>query len=164
MTQIGRTDLGAVAAERAITTAYDGDDRLLWSYLHWAYSWVLLHQDRYEEAEELVADMAARVEPSFRGSDLEIGVWGGLLTSAVAPAVARGRDPKEYLSLARAGAERLDRRVPVYSTTFAPASVAMQATYGYSTLKQPGNALEAAKRIRPGDLQGISWGAHLMDV
>lgn len=170
MTQIGRTDLGAIAAERAITTAYGGDDHLLWTYLHWVYSWVLLHQDRYAEAEKLAADMAAKIEPSFRGSELEIGAWGGLLTSAVAPAVARGKDPAEYLSLARAGAERLGGRVKVYSSSFGPATVAMQATYGYSTLKEPGKALEAAKRIRPpsagvpGDLQGISWGAHLMDV
>lgn len=171
MTQIGRNDLGIVAAERAITTAHGGGDELLWACMHWAYSWVLFHQGRYEESEALAASMAEKVEPSIsRGDALELGVWGCLLTTAVAPAVARDRDPKEYLSLARAGAERLGRRVPVYQTSFAPATVAMQATYGYSRLRKPREALDAARRIRPpmdgrpGDLQGISRGAHLMDV
>lgn len=164
MTQIGRTDLGMVAAERAITTAHGGDDRLLWAWMHWVYSWGLFHQGRYEEAERLAATMADRVEPSFRGDDLEIGVWGSLLTTTIAPAVAMERDPGEALSLARAGAERLGRRVPVYYSSFAPATVAMQGTYGYSTLGKPAQALEASRRIKPGDLEGISWGAHLMDV
>lgn len=164
MTQIGRTDLGIVAAERAITTAYGGEDQLLWAWMHAAYSWVLFHQGRYEEAEQLAVSMANRIEPGFRGSDLEIGVWGNLLTTTVAPTVAMERDPGEVLSLARAGAERLGRRVPVYHGSFAPATVAMQGAYGYSTLGEPAQALEAARRIRQGDLEGISWGAHLMDV
>ncbi|QXJ20885.1 helix-turn-helix transcriptional regulator [Actinomadura graeca] len=169
-TQIGRTDLGIVAAERAITTAYGGDDPLLWACVHWSYAWVLLHQARFREAEDVSAALAAKIESGFRGEQLEIAVWCKLLVGAVAPTVAQGRDPGEYLSLARAGAERLGRRVPVYGTFFGPATVAMQETYGYSALRRPGPALEAAKRIRPpsahepGDLKGISWGAHLMDV
>jgi transcriptional regulator with XRE-family HTH domain len=165
MTQIGRTDLGIVAAERAITVAHDGDDELLWAVLHAGYSWVLLHQGRYRESEQLNADMAQRVEPSFRDGELEIGVWGKLLLGAVAPSVARDRDPAEYLSLAGAGAERVGRPVRVYGEApFAAATVHMQAVYGYSVLKRPGKALESAARIRPGDLRGISWGAHQMDV
>jgi hypothetical protein len=164
MTQIGRTDLGVIAAERAITVAHSGDDPLLWACMHWAYSWALFHQGRYKEAEDLAATVAQRFEPSFRGNELEIGVWGCLLTTAVAPAVAQERDPGEYLRLARAGAERLGRNVPIYQTSFGAPKVAMQATYGYSALRKPKEALDAAKRINPGDLEGISLGAHLMDV
>lgn len=170
MTQIGRTDLGMVASERAVTVAHGGDDLLLWSWMHAGYSWTLLHQDRYEEAENLASSMAERIDPSFRDDDLEIAVWGNLLLTAVAPTVAQEHDPDEYLRLAGAGAERLGRRIIMYQSWFDSPSVAMQATYGYSTLKKPGKALEAAGRIRPpspkrpGDLWGISWGAHLMDV
>lgn len=164
MTQIGRNDLGIVAAERAITVAHGGDDEMLWAWMHAAYAWVLLHQGRYDESETLAADMAVRIEPPFRGDDLQTGVWGSLLMTAVAPAAARDRDPVEYLRLAGAGAERLGRRVPLYQTTFGGPLVHMQATYAYSVLRKPGRALDAAKRIRPGDLQGISRGAHLMDV
>ena len=166
MTQIGRNDLGAIAAERAITTAHGGDDRLLWAILHASYSWTLFHQGRYQQAERLARVMADQVEPkSFRAGDLEIGVWGKLLLTAVAPSAALERDPAEYLDLARAGAGRLNREVQVYHhSSFAPALVDMQATYAYSTLRKPTPALKAARHIEPGDLKGITWGAHLMDV
>jgi transcriptional regulator with XRE-family HTH domain len=166
MTQIGRTDLGAIAAERAISVAHEGDDPLLWATIHASYSWVLFHQGRYEEAERLAADTAERVEPAFRDGDLDIAVWGHLLLTTIAPAAAVDRDPAEYLSLAGAAAARLrqPKRVYLRSGPFSAALVDMQRTYAYSTLKRPEPALEAARRIRPGDLQGISKGAHLMDV
>ncbi|HEX6467986.1 MAG TPA: helix-turn-helix domain-containing protein [Streptosporangiaceae bacterium] len=164
-TQIGRTDLGLVAAERAVIAAHGGDDPLLWAAMHASYSWVLLHQGRHGEAEDLAKAMADRIEPSFRGGEMELAVWGHLLLTAVAPAVAQERDPSEYLSLAGAAAERLGRRVFLYSKKpFATSAVAMQATYGYSVLRKPKRALDAARRIKPGDLDGISRGAHLMDV
>jgi transcriptional regulator with XRE-family HTH domain len=164
-TQIGRTDLGLIAAERAVTAAHSGDDQLLWAAMHASYSWVLLHQGRHREAEDLAAHMAERIEPPFRGSELQLAIWGHLLLTAVAPAVAQEHDPGEYLSLAGAGAERIGQRISLYSKKpFATSAVAMQATYGYSVLGKPKKALDAAKRIHPGDLEGISWGAHLMDV
>ncbi|WP_395111663.1 helix-turn-helix domain-containing protein [Actinomadura sp. SCN-SB] len=165
MTQIGRTDLGIIAAERAITTAYQGDDRLLWAVMHASYSWTLLHQGRHAEAEDVAARMAEQVEPSFRGDDLELSVWGNLLLTTIAPVVAQDRDPSEYLRLAAAGAARLERPVRAYHhAAFSPVTVAMQETYGYSVLAEPGKALKAARSIGPADLHGISRGAHLMDV
>jgi transcriptional regulator with XRE-family HTH domain len=165
MTQIGRTDLGAIAAERAITVAHSSDDRLMWAIMYASYSWVLLHQGRFAEAERVTASMAEQVEPSFHDGDLEIAVWGNLMLTAIAPTVAQERDPDEYLRMASAAAERLREPVrPYQHAVFAPSTVAMQATYGYSVLKQPGKALTAAKRIQRGDLSGISRGAHLMDV
>ncbi|MFC4054077.1 helix-turn-helix domain-containing protein [Actinomadura syzygii] len=164
LTQIGRTDLGVIAAERAVATAYQSENPLLWAWMQSVYSWVLLHQDRYTDAENLLVKVAEKIEPGFRGSDQEVAVWGTLLTTAVAPTVAQDRDPGEYLRLAGAAAERIGRRVPLYRQSFSPAKVAMQAGYGYAILKQPGKVLEASKKIRPGDLEGISWGAHLMDV
>jgi hypothetical protein len=62
-------------------------------------------------------------------------------------------------------AARLTAPVRAYHhAAFAPVTVAMQETYGYATLKKPGKALTAARRIGRGELQGISRGAHLMDV
>lgn len=169
MTQIGRTDLGLVAAERAVAVAHSGDDELLWAWTSAAYSWVLLHQGRYREAEDLVANMAQRIDPSFRDDEHKLAVWGSLLLAAVAPTVAQERDPGEYLRLAGAAAERLEHRVWMYEgggvvLWFDPPAVAMQAAYGYATLRRPDRALAAAERIRPGDLEGVWWGAHLMDV
>jgi transcriptional regulator with XRE-family HTH domain len=165
MVQIGRTDLGAVAAERAIVLAHGGDDPLLWSTLHTSYARVLLFQGRYEEAVSLVTSMAERIQPSFSDGDEEITAWGKLLLTAIAPTVALDRDPAELLNLAEAGAVRVRRPMRTYHhNAFSLPAVHMQAAYAYSTLRKPGQALQAAGQIRPGDLDGINWGAHLMDV
>lgn len=164
MVHLGRDDLAAIGAERAIVAAHGGDDELLWATLHGTYSWVLLHQARLAEAEELAASMAARIEPSFSGDTDRVAAWGNLLITALAPAAAARRDVREYISLATAGAERLGGRVGVYQTSFGPSSVAMQATHAYTVLREPGRALDAARRVRPGDLMGISRGRHLLDV
>ncbi len=171
MVQIGRTDLGAVAAERAIVLAHDGDDPLLWTTLHTSYARVLLFQGRHEEAASLAVGMAEKVEPGFRDSDEKITAWGKLLLTSVAPLVALERDPADHLNLAESGAVRVRRPIRAYHhNAFSLPAVHMQAAYAYSRLKQPSKTFEAAGKIRPptkhepGDLQGISWGAHLMDV
>lgn len=166
LTQIGRTDLAIVAAERAITVAHSGDDERLWAILHASYSWTLFHQGRYREAEEMVVRMAERTEPSFsNGDDFELALWGKLVLTAIAPTVAQDRDPGDYLRMAGAGAARLSRPVRLFQhTPFSAPCVDMQATYAYASLGKPGPALDAAGKIRPGDLTGISRGAHLMDV
>ncbi len=164
MVHMGKDDLAAVGAERAITAAAAGDDELLHAMLHGTYSWVLLHQGRLAEAEQLAATMAARLEPSFSAPDKHIAAWGTLLMTALAPAAVAGRDVSEYISLAAAGAERIGHRVNIYQTSFAPATVAMQTVHAYTVRREPGRALEAARKIRPGDLQGISHGRHILDV
>lgn len=164
MVHLGRGDVAAIGAERAIRVAHGGDDELLWVTLHATYAWVLLHQARLAEAERLAALMAARIEPSFSGDAQRVAAWGNLLMTALAPAAAARRDVSEYISLARAGAERIGHRVVLYQTSFGPATVAMQATHAYTVLGEPARALEAARKIRPGDLRGISYGRHLLDV
>jgi transcriptional regulator with XRE-family HTH domain len=164
MVHLGRDDLAAIGAERAIVAAHGGEDELLWATLHATYSWVLLHQARLDEAEQLAASMAARIEPSFSGDAQRVAAWGNLLMTALAPAAAAKRDVAEYISLAGAGAERLGGRVRFYQSSFGPATVAMQATHAYTVLRDPGRALSAAQRVGPGDLKGISRGRHLLDV
>ncbi|MFI7147139.1 helix-turn-helix domain-containing protein [Nonomuraea sp. NPDC050022] len=164
MIHLGREDLAAIGAERAITTAYGGDDELLWAGLHATYVWVLLHQARLIEAEHLATAMAERIEPAFSAPAQHVAVWGRLLISAIAPAAAAGRDISEYAALAAAGAGRLRGTVAIHNGRFGPAMVAEQETHGHTVLRQPNLALQAARRIRPGDLQGIAYGRHLIDV
>lgn len=165
MVHLGRDDLAALASERAIVTARGGDDELLWATLHATYSWILLHQARVTEAEALAVRMAGRIEPSFSAAEPQrIAAWGNLLVTALAPAAAARRDVAEYISMAGAAAERLGHPVGVCQTSFGPATVAMQATHAYTVRREPARAIEAARRIRPGDLRGISRGRHLLDV
>lgn len=166
LVHLGKEDLAAVAAERAISAAASAGDEQLHAMMQGTYAWVLLHQGRLEEAERIAAAAADRIEPAFSAPAEHIAAWGSLLMTALGPAAAAGRDTVEsYIRLAGAGAERLGRRVRVYQTSFAPATVHMQATYAYAVAREPGKALEAAARVRPGDLPGtISRGRHLLDV
>jgi hypothetical protein len=40
----------------------------------------------------------------------------------------------------------------------------MQACHAYAVTREPAKALTAARGIAPGDLTGISYGRHLLDV
>ncbi|MEV5411221.1 helix-turn-helix transcriptional regulator [Thermopolyspora sp. NPDC052614] len=164
MVHLGREDLAAVGAERALTVAHGGADELLWATLHATYAWALLHQARLDEAERLAAGMAARIEPSFSAPPTAVAAWGNLLMTALAPAAAAGRDVDEYIAMARAGAERIGHRIKIYNTSFGPATVAMQATHAHAVRREPDKALKASQAITREDLTGISYGRHLLDV
>jgi transcriptional regulator with XRE-family HTH domain len=164
MVHLGRDDLAAIGAERAITTAHASGDELLWATLHATYAWVLLHQARLDEAERLAGGMAQRIEPAFSAPDAHIAAWGNLLMMALAPAAAAGRDFTDYITLAAAGAERLGKRVGIYNSVFGPATVAMQATHAYAVRREPDKALIASRSIGPGQVSGIAYGSHLLDV
>jgi DNA-binding XRE family transcriptional regulator len=166
LVHLGKEDLAAVAAERAITAAESGDNERLHAIMQGTYAWVLLHQGRLEEAERIAVGAAERIEPPFTAPDEHIAAWGNLLMTAVGPAAAAGSDTvDDYIRLAAAGAERLGHKVRIWQTSFAPASVHMQATYAYAVQRHPGKALESARKIQLGDLPGtISRGRHLLDV
>jgi transcriptional regulator with XRE-family HTH domain len=166
MVHMGKEDLAALAAERAITAALASDDELLHATLEGTYAWVLLHQGRLAESEQLAATVANRVEPSFSALAKNVAVWGGLLLKALAPAAAAGREVGEYVALASAGAERIGQPTKTYvgQSPFGQASVAMQACHAYAVSREPGKALTAARKIHPGDLAGICYGRHLLDV
>jgi transcriptional regulator with XRE-family HTH domain len=166
MVHMGKEDLAALSAERAITAATASNDQLLHATLEGTYSWVLLHQGRLTESEQLAVTVADRIEPSFSAPAKHVAVWGHLLMTALAPAAAAGNDVSEYVSLASAGAERVGHPTKAYvgQTAFGQASVAMQACHAYAVTREPAEALNAARKIAPGDLAGISYGRHLLDV
>jgi transcriptional regulator with XRE-family HTH domain len=164
MVHMGKEDLAAVGAERAISAALGSEDELLHATLQGTYAWVLLHQGRMSEAEQLAAAVADRIEPAFSAPDAHVAAWGNLLMLALAPAAAAGNDIAPYIQLAGAGAERLGRRVNIYQTSFAPATVQMQACHAYAVTREPAMALAAASRVHAEDLDHIAYGRHLLDV
>lgn len=164
LVHLGKDDLAAISAERGIAAAAEGDDQWQWATVQGTYAWILHHQARLDEAEELAVRVAGMIEPSFSASAPHLSAWGNLLMAALAPCAASRRDPAEYVSMAAAAAERLGGRVSAYQTAFGPATVAMQTVHAYTVLREPGKALMAARKINPGDLKGISYGRHLLDV
>jgi transcriptional regulator with XRE-family HTH domain len=167
LVHLGREDLAALGAERGIAAAAAGDDELQWATLHGTYAWALLMQARYDEAEQLAIRTAERIEPRFsQATPQHLVVWGGLVLWAMAAAVegAQADAAKEYISLSRVGAARLEHDRHDYEVNFGPTQVAMQTTYTYATLGEPDRALVAARDVRREDLYTISYGRHLLDV
>jgi transcriptional regulator with XRE-family HTH domain len=163
MVHMGKEDLAALGAERAITAAVASDDELLHAILQGTYAWVLLHQGRLAESEQLAATVADSIEPSFTAPVARIAIWGTLLMTALAPA---GRDFADYISLASAAAQRLGGPTRTYlgQSPFSQASVATQACHAYAVNREPAKALTAARTLSPGDLSGIAYSRHLLDV
>ncbi len=167
LTQMGKDELAAISADRAIQAAAAGDDELQWATLHGTYSWVMLHQARLRDAEAHALRIAERIEPSIsKASPQHLTVWGGLMLTAMAPAAAAGRAQaaRDHISISHAAAARLDRDRLDYNVNFGPTQVAMQSTHAHAMLREPGHALKAAQGVRREDLQTISYGAHLIDV
>jgi transcriptional regulator with XRE-family HTH domain len=167
LVHLGRDDLALVGAERAITAATGGADELQWATAHGTYSWVLMNQARNAEAESVARRASERIEPRMSAATLaQLTVWGGMLLWSMAAASSAGRADAtlDYLSLAKAGAARMDADRLDYAVNFGPTQVAMQETYAQVALGQPERAIEAAQRVRHDDLRPISRGRHLLDL
>jgi transcriptional regulator with XRE-family HTH domain len=167
LVQLGRDEIAATAAERAITAAAAGEDPLQWATVCGTYTWVLLAQGRTGEAEHLAGRVAEQIEPRLSTAQpQQLTVWGGMLLWALAAAAAAGQESAvpEYLSLATAGAARLPRDRHDYEVNFGRTQVAMQATHAWAVLGHPDRALSAAPGVDRSDLQTISYGRHLIDL
>jgi transcriptional regulator with XRE-family HTH domain len=167
LVHLGRDDLAAVGAERAIVAAKTGEDELQWATLYGTYAWVLMTQARLGEAERLAARTAERIEPRLSTASQEhLTVWGGMVLWAMAAAAAadRAEDAAEYIALSRAASARMPHDRHDYEVNFGPTQVAMQTTHAYAVLRQPDRALAAAAGVRQEDLFAISYGRHLLDV
>jgi transcriptional regulator with XRE-family HTH domain len=168
LVHLGRTDLAAVASERAAHAALSGNDELQWATVHDTYVWVLHRQGRVREAETHAMSVAERIEPNLRIAPLEqLTVYGGLVLRALGAASAAGRkdEATTYIGLARMTAGRFehgDRHD--YEISFGPTQVASQATHAYAQLQEPTRALRAASAVERHDLLDLYWGRHLLDV
>ncbi|MBT2235553.1 helix-turn-helix domain-containing protein [Nonomuraea sp. NEAU-A123] len=161
---LGKTDLAAISAERGLQAASQGTDEWQWASVVSTLAWVLMYQGRLTESENLAADVAARIEPSFSSPAPHLASWGNLLIAAIDTAAIAGRDVSEYVSMAAAGAERLGGLVSAYQTTFGASKVAANAVHAYTMQKNPGEALKTARRVRVEELPRIAYGHHLIDL
>jgi transcriptional regulator with XRE-family HTH domain len=167
LVHLGRDDLALIGAERAVTAAAGGPDELQWAAAHGTYSWVLMNQARNDDAERVARRIAEQIEPRLSvATPQQLTVWGGMVLWAMAAACAAGRadTTDDYLTLARAGAARMDSDRLDYALNFGPTQVAMQDTYTQVTLGLPDRALDAAQHVRRKDLRAISSGRHLLDL
>jgi transcriptional regulator with XRE-family HTH domain len=167
LVHLGRDDLAAIGAERAITAAAAGDDELHSAALLGTYAWVMLHQGRASALADLAAQAAERIEPRLStATPAQITVWGGLTVTAMASAAAAsdGDMVTELAGLARAAAGMAGSDRRDYQMMFGPVQVAVQTTHARTVLGQPDQALAAAADVDPGALKSVEYGRHLIDV
>lgn len=167
LVHLGRDDLAAIGAERAITAAAAGGDELQSAALLGTYAWVMLHQGRAAASAGLAARIAEQIEPRLSAATpAQITVWGGLTVTAMASAAAAADVDAvtELVGLARAAAGRAggDRRD--YQITFGPVQLAVQETHARAVLGQPDRALQAAAGVDRTALRTVEYGRHLIDV
>lgn len=163
----GRDDAGAIAAERAIHAAQDCEDRWRAATMYGAYSWVLLHQGRYDEAEQVAARAADEIEPAMSRAPVgQVMAWGRLMLHAAVACGGRqdvGR-AEDYLGAAGAAAGRLGQdRADHYWVAFGPSLVALQRAHILTAAQKPDAALEASEDVRRKGVYKIQYGRHLLN-
>ncbi|MFC4011449.1 helix-turn-helix domain-containing protein [Nonomuraea purpurea] len=162
----GRDDAAAIAAERAISVGQTGDDPYRLATMYGTYSWVMLHQGRLAEAEEIAIRTAEEIEPTMsRAVPNQLTAWGGLVLNAAVACGARGdrAQAEEYLSVARAGAARVGADRHDYWVSFGPSHVGVQTTHIMTALNRPDVALKASGTVRREDLLPVQWGRHRLN-
>lgn len=162
LVHFGQLDLAATAAERAVLAAWYAGDEALHATMRGTFAWVLLHQGYLADAEQAAAAAAADIDPGA-GRE-QAAARGSLLLTALGPAAAAGRDVSAYLEEAAGLAVRAGAALPVFNTTFGRPQVAMQTVHAHALSGNPAPALEAARLVRPGELEPISYGRHLLDM
>jgi transcriptional regulator with XRE-family HTH domain len=170
----GSDDLAWAAVRLGMKYAHEGDDPLRHAVLGCTASWVMLHQARHGEAEDVARVMAEQIRPDLSKAPApQVVVYGGLLLSAAAAAASAGRADETGTYIAEAkgatrarwhgqplfGPDRYD-----YECNFGLTQVRMQECFTAAQLRRPGAALKAAGGVRRADLRPISWGAHQLDL
>jgi transcriptional regulator with XRE-family HTH domain len=164
LVQFGLDDLASIGAERAVAAAKASNNEILWALELGTYSWVILHQGRFEEAEKLAVTAAEGIADSFSAPAQNLAAYGSLMTRASAPAASNGKDVAEYLSAAAAAGVRLGREIKFHNRLFSSATVYKESCHAHAVRREPALALEAARQIRPGDLQGVDQARTLLDM
>lgn len=166
MVHIGDDSTAFTAVARAVRAAHRGDDPLQHAVLAGTAAWILLHQGRLTEAQEVAEAGARTIRPAGSMSLPQATVFGALLTSAAAPAAAAGKAAVVDALMSEAQATVLpftaDRHD--YRTSHGRSQIAMQRAHQQQVLGEPAKALRAASLADPADLLTISRGALLLDV
>ncbi|MFF5512108.1 transcriptional regulator [[Kitasatospora] papulosa] len=156
LVKVGRYDQARLTADRATVYAELSDSPLAAAAAAREVSIVLRHQDQPASAERLILDAVARVEATGLKSDAQASAFAQMPCTTSYTAAVAGDRP-QALSLikeASRGARDLPDEAPVgrlFPVT--PASVDLYAVSVHWALGDAGSALEAGRRLRPGQFK-----------
>ncbi|MGW8630645.1 helix-turn-helix domain-containing protein [Streptomyces sp. NPDC055793] len=178
LTQVRRYDMAYHALSRAIMDARDAGETQLAATGVVGMGWLLLRQDRFDEAEQLAATTAEEIEP--RPSTATPGQWAvwGELNLRVASAARRNNRPdvaKVARRMAATAASALDREHVNFRqhwTTFGPVTAETKVIEDLALIGDARGVLnrlsdgpvspKAVKRL--GRPSANNWGRHRLDV
>lgn len=163
LTGLGKEDAAFTAMERSLSAVRDGDDPDLEAMAASTLSYVLAKQGRLADAERVALEHAERVEPGFRGTSKDLGLWGILLLRAATAAVRRRKHDQvlSLLRLAKGAAETMDKDLLLYATPFGPTNAAVARVNFLVEMEHADEAVRAARTIP--DLGSLppTWRARL---
>jgi transcriptional regulator with XRE-family HTH domain len=160
-------DAAHLALRQAIELADTASDLLLAATLRGSLSWLLLTQGRYQEAYQLAAATATRLECTNSPTPNELSVRGSLLLGAATAAGRAGQigAARNHLVLADEAAGRLGHDRNDYETAFGPSQVVMQTVDVYVVTDEYDDALTVARSMPRGPgLPPAAQARHLTDV
>lgn len=178
LTQVRRYDMAYHALSRAIMDARDAGSTQLAATGVVGMGWLLLRQDRFDEAEQLAASTAEEIEP--RPSSATPGQWAvwGELNLRVASAARRNNRPdvaKQARRMAATAASALDREHVNFRqhwTTFGPVTAETKVIEDLALIGDARGVLnrlsdtavspKAVKRL--GRPSANNWSRHRLDV
>ncbi|WSD73456.1 helix-turn-helix domain-containing protein [Streptomyces sp. NBC_01591] len=178
LTQVRRYDMAYYALSQGIRDARETGQTLLAATGVVGMGWLLLRQDRFDEAEDLATVTAAEVEPRMSNAlPGQLAVWGELCQRVAAAAVRNNRPEiaKEARRMAATaasalGAEHMDFRE--HWSTFGPVTAEMKTIEDLSLIGDARGVLsradegalsrKALKRL--GRPSANNWDRHRLDV
>ncbi|NEB19963.1 helix-turn-helix domain-containing protein [Streptomyces coelicoflavus] len=178
LTQVRRYDMAYYALSSGIRDARDAGQIQLAATGIVGMGWLLLRQDRFDEAEQLAATTAQEVEPRMSSaSPAQLAVWGELHLR-VASAARRNNRPdvaKEARRMAAQAASGLDREhidFRAHWTTFGPVTAETKVIEDLSlagdargVLSRADDGPVGAKGLkRLGRPSANNWDRHRLDV
>lgn len=178
LTQVRQYDMAYQALVEGIRLAREVDSTLTAATGVTGLCWLLLRQDRFDEAANLAATTAQQVEPRFStASEGELAAWGELCLRIASAAVRNNRpdDAAEARRMAATAASAVGHEHADYTThwaRFGPVTAELKAVEDLSlagdahgVLRRADEGVLSRRSLRAvGRPSNINWNRHRLDV
>ncbi|MCX5066682.1 helix-turn-helix domain-containing protein [Micromonospora lupini] len=146
--RVGANDIAVLAADRALTAAYEADDPSYRAASAWNMGQVLSNRGHTEESVEMCRQAIADLERAGDGDPVRLSVLGGLHL-LLSIQYARSRDERRTLAVLDR-ADEIARRTGEtehHHIFFGPTNVQIHRAAAVLELSRPGEALRIGERV-----------------
>jgi transcriptional regulator with XRE-family HTH domain len=165
--RLGSADLAHVAARESLRLAADAEDPLRDAAMRSTFTYVLMRQGRFADAERVAAAAAQEMQPAGNATAAQLSVYGGLLLRGATAAARGGRaaSASEMLAEATDVARRTRADRTDYEVVFGPSNVVMQSADVAVVTEDYAAAAGVARRMPRGSVLPLAARSrHLADV